>query len=142
MTVLLLAHAGATLAMAGLIWFVQLVHYPLFDRAERDRFTEFESEHQRRTTVVVMPLMVTELVTAAWLLVEGWRGPQQFLLLIGAVLLAVIWLSTALLQVPLHGRLSGGFDAVTHRRLVATNWIRTLAWSARGVLSLALLAGR
>ncbi|MFY0528690.1 hypothetical protein ACN28I_37835 [Archangium gephyra] len=28
----LLAHAAATLFMVGLIWFVQVVHYPLFSR--------------------------------------------------------------------------------------------------------------
>ena len=27
---LLLLHAGATFFMCGLIWFVQIVHYPLF----------------------------------------------------------------------------------------------------------------
>ena len=29
---LLILHAGATLYMAGVIWFVQIVHYPLFSR--------------------------------------------------------------------------------------------------------------
>ncbi|HEX2205610.1 MAG TPA: hypothetical protein VHG91_20025 [Longimicrobium sp.] len=48
----------------------------------------------------------------------------------------MVWLSTALLQVPMHGRLERGFDAAAHRRLVATNWVRTVAWTARGVLLL------
>ena len=55
-------------------------------------------------------------------------------------LLAVIWLSTALIQVPLHQRLGGGFDAEVHSRLVTSNWIRTVAWTLRGLLAVHLLA--
>ena len=33
---LLLLHAAATLFMTGLIWFVQVVHYPLFARVGED----------------------------------------------------------------------------------------------------------
>jgi hypothetical protein len=51
----------------------------------------------------------------------------------------VIWLSTALLQVPRHRALEAGFDPAAHRALVATNWIRTVAWTARGFLLLACL---
>jgi hypothetical protein len=56
------------------------------------------------------------------------------------VLVAVIWLSTALLQVPAHGRLSAGFDAETGGFLVATNWIRTIAWSLRSAVVVWMLA--
>ena len=38
--------------------------------------------------------------------------------------------------------LSAGFVKKPHRMLMTTNWIRTLAWTARGlVLYLAFLAG-
>ena len=59
--------------------------------------------------------------------------------LAGVALLALIWASTALLQIPLHNALSTGFDAEVHARLVHTNWIRTIAWTVRGVLALYLL---
>jgi len=42
--------------------------------------------------------------------------------------------------VPLHGRLARGFDAIAHRRLVSTNWVRTGGWSVRGVLALLMTA--
>ena len=41
---------------------------------------------------------------------------------------------------PLHGRLAQGFDAVAHRRLVSTNWVRTAGWSVRGLLALLMTA--
>lgn len=135
---LLLLHAAATLALTGLIWFVQLVHYPLFRFAAIDRFRDFAAAHQQRTSWVVMPLMLIELATALLLVFTADPGART-LAIVGLVLLAVIWLSTALLQVPLHRRLSDGFDADAADRLVRTNWIRTVAWSARAVVALLLL---
>ena len=136
------AHAFATLAMTGLIWFVQIVHYPLFARAAEsgDRvWIGYERAHQTRTTVVVMPLMLTELATAAWLALSRPVGVDAGLLLGGLALLGVVWAATFFVAVPLHHRLSRGFDARAHRALVLTNWIRTAAWTARGVIALAVL---
>ena len=138
--VLLLIHAGATLAMVGLIWFVQVVHYPLFDFASERRFAGFAAEHQRRTSLVVVPLMFAEAGTALSLLVAPPVGLGRGPLWLGLLLLLVVWLSTALLQVPLHRRLANERDAAAIRRLVTSNWLRTVAWTARGGLALFLLA--
>ena len=138
MTVLVLS-AAATWAMVGLIWMVQLVHYPLFARVGPQHVIAYEREHTRRITWVVLPLMMAELactaVLAAWLP----PGPARSTAWVGAGLLAVVWASTALVQVPQHERLSHSWDAAVHRALVRGNWVRTLAWSARGVLALLLL---
>lgn len=136
MTALLLAHAGATLAMAGLVWFVQVVHYPLFALTGRDAFPRYEAEHQRRTSSIVVPLMLLEAATAVALLVVD---PSP-LTAVGGSLLAVIWLSTGLVQVPLHRRLQRGFDGTAHRRLVRSNVIRVVSWTGRAGVALALLA--
>ena len=138
--ILLLIHAGATLAMVGLIWFVQVVHYPLFDLASERRFLRFAAEHQRRTSLVVVPLMLAEAGTALALLVAPPSGLGRGPLWVGLLLLVLIWLSTALLQIPLHRRLSSGRDGPAIRRLVAGNWLRTTAWTARGALVLAMVA--
>ena len=63
---------------------------------------------------------------------------NQSALWMGLFLLLVIWLSTALLQVPCHNRLVNGFDPKIHHRLVKTNWIRTVAWSLRAIIALNL----
>ena len=142
---LLLIHAAATWFLVGLIWTIQLVHYPLFARVGADGFTVYEREHARRITWIVAPAMALEAVTAVLLLlapvpVSGMAEGR--LVLLGAVgLLAVVWVSTALIQVPCHGRLSRGFDPDAHRRLVQSNWVRTVAWTARGALVSLLLAG-
>jgi hypothetical protein len=136
---LLVGHAAATWAMVGLIWFVQVVHYPLFGRVGADAFPAYEREHQRRTTWVVMVLMPVELVTGIALVWVRPEGVAPAAVLAGMGLLAVVWVSTGLWQAPLHGRLGGGYDAVLAGRLVASNWLRTAAWSLRGVLVAAML---
>jgi hypothetical protein len=133
-----IAHAAATLYMVGLIWFVQIVHYPLFASVGEPGFPAYERQHVRRTGRVVVVPMLVELGTAVAMV--GCAGGA--LAGLGLVLLAVIWGSTWLWQVPAHRRLEGGFDAATHRRLVRTNWVRAVAWSARGLIALVLLAPR
>jgi hypothetical protein len=141
-TPVLLVHTGATLAMVGLIWFVQVVHYPLFDLVGEDRFRDYGRAHQRRVTRIVAPLMLAEAGTAVWLLASRPASVSAWQAWGGLLLLALIWISTGWIQVPLHSRLLVGYDTGIVRRLVASNWIRTLAWTARGVLALAMLPAR
>ncbi|MBM3847150.1 MAG: hypothetical protein FJ405_12810 [Verrucomicrobia bacterium] len=129
MNALLACHASATWALVGLIWTVQLVHYPLFRKVGADAFRGYHAEHTRRITWVVAPLMTTELLTAILLFLGGQREPW---LVVSFVPLAFNWLATWRVQMPLHKQLSAGFDAEMHRRLVSSNWWRTIAWSIRG----------
>lgn len=142
MTLLILVyllHALSTVMLAGLIWFVQVVHYPLMGIVGEIEFERYEKAHMRRTTWVVAPLMLTEVASAAALLFIVEIGPPRILAIAGLVLVVLIWVSTAALQVPCHERLRRGFNAQTAARLVSTNWIRTLAWTARAVIALAIL---
>jgi hypothetical protein len=137
----LLAHVAATLFMTGVIWFVQVVHYPLFARVLGAEFNLYAAAHGRLTTYIVAPPMLVELVTGALLLF--WRRPAGIGLLplgIGFALIIAIWLSTFLLQVPQHDTLGVRFDEAAHRTLVFTNWLRTWAWSLRSLLVLWLIA--
>lgn len=133
-TLTLLANAAATLFMVGLIWFVQIVHYPLMSRVGDDLFPLYAEAHSRLTSLVVGPPMLIEAATSALLLFFRPQPVPLWSAALGAGLLAAIWLSTALLQIPRHTALGDGFDRREHRALVTTNWLRTAAWSARGVL--------
>jgi hypothetical protein len=135
----LLLHAGATLAMFGLIWFVQIVHYPLMARVGGEGYTLYQHTHMSRTTWVVAPLMLVELASAV-LLIPMLGSDFYPLTSTGLLLVVLIWGSTAALQVPSHKALTAGFEQRAHRRLVATNWVRTVLWSARSVLACVLIA--
>ncbi len=132
-------HLAATLFMTGLIWFVQVVHYPLFANVPGEAFATYAARHQRLTGFVVGPVMGLELATAVGLF---WSHDIPRLeLWAGLGLLGIIWLSTALVQVPRHTRLGQGYDERTIQELVGSNWVRTAAWTLRAGLVL-LWAGR
>ncbi|MEO1008301.1 MAG: hypothetical protein AAFX79_07020 [Planctomycetota bacterium] len=135
---LLLVHAAATWFMVGLIWFVQVVHYPLFADVGVAGWTAYADRHRSRTTLVVGPVMLVELATAAAIALDPPEG-GRVLAWAGLALVGVVWLSTGLVQVPLHGRVAGEPEPRLIRALVLTNWLRTAAWTARGVLALLLI---
>jgi len=134
------AHVAATGVMVGVIWFCQLVHYPLLALVSDGTWGKYEVAHCNRITAIVGPAMAVEAVSAAALCAPGiwWEG-TPWTAWASLALLAVIWASTAFLQVPLHAKLGHGRDEAALRKLVATNWIRTVAWSARLPLALMLL---
>jgi hypothetical protein len=156
----LLVHALATCLMAGLCWCVQVVHYPLMARVPFDALPRYAREHARRITWFVAPTMLVEAVTAGLLLVMAVAGQRlthewalewawvrgDWRVLVGAGLLALIWLSTFGVLVPLHTRLQGAAASEEARsvvaKLVAWNWPRTMLWTVRSVLALMLLGER
>jgi uncharacterized membrane protein len=132
--VILIANLASTCYMVGLIWMVQIVHYPLFAKVGSDQFTAYQTSHQSLTTLVVGPPMLIEFLTAVLLIWYRPAGVPDWLVYIALGLLAIVWASTAFLQVPCHEKLTAGFDAAVHNKLVVSNWIRTIGWTARGVL--------
>jgi hypothetical protein len=138
--VVVLAHAASTLVLAGVIWTIQVVHYPLFALVGEEGFVAYEAAHSSRiSAVIAVPWAVQGLTTLA-LLVAPPAGVPRWLVWTAAVLAAVPVVVTVTLSVPAHGILGGGFDAAAHARLVATNWLRTAAWTAHGVVALVLVA--
>ena len=133
------AHAATTLYMCGLIWFVQLVHYPLHGLVGPQEFVGYQAEHVRRTSWVVVVPMVVELFAAVLLVIAPLSRSAYLLSVVGLLLLAKVWVATAFLSVPAHRALEKGLDPKAHLRLVSTNWVRTAAWTARAPIALMLL---
>jgi len=124
--------------MTGVIWFVQVVHYPLMGKVGAEYFVAYEQSHTTLTTYVVGPQMVIELVTAI-VLVFQMKTLHTFWW-INLALVILVWASTFFIQVPLHTTLSQAFDGELHQRLVNSNWIRTVAWTVRAVMLLWLVS--
>jgi hypothetical protein len=140
MTALLtLLHFASAWYLVGLCWLVQRVQYPLMAGVGADSFAGYEQAHVSRIGPVVAPVMLVELASGLALLATGGDVFRRPVFLLALALLVLVWLSTFLVQVPLHEVLAKGFDAQAHTSLVRTNWVRTLAWSARGLLLLWLL---
>jgi hypothetical protein len=131
---LLLLNLALALLLTGLIWTIQWVHYPLFQQVGQEAFRSYHQAHNLTITSLVAPLMVAELAAAFSLLFLRPLGTPSWALWSSVALVLVAWLSTFLLSVPSHERLAQGLNVAEVRFLVSTNWVRTMAWTARSGL--------
>ena len=120
--------------MTGIIWFVQLVQYPSFAQVDSASFAAFHTHHSSTISLIVAPLMVAEAISGLAFLWLPLRVQTPWQIWLGIGLIAFIWASTFLLQVPAHSQLASGFEERSWRTLVRSNWLRTIAWSARAGL--------
>ncbi len=125
-----------SLPLVGLIWFVQVVHYPLFALVGPGEWERFHDAHRFRTGLVVGAPMVAQLATAAALVLDR----ASALTLASLVLTVGVFGHTFLVAVPDHERLGRGHDPAVARRLARLNGVRTALWTAQGAVVVALLA--
>jgi hypothetical protein len=118
-----------------LIWLVQIIIYPGFHHIPSSTFVDYHRWYTLKITALVLPLMIGEIIfLGAW----WWTCTGKTLPYVATLAVAVVWLSTFKLQVPIHKRLQHGKDKTLIRRLVTTNWLRTAGWSLKaGVVTLA-----
>ena len=117
--------------LTGVIWTIQIVHYPSFHYIDKLSFTNFHNFHERRISIIVMPLMLIELITSIALYIHNmW----SIIFALNLLIVGLIWCSTFFVQVPIHSILSEKKDKNLIEKLVNTNWIRTFLWSMRMLL--------
>ena len=137
--VLVIGHLTSTLVLVGVIWTVQVVHYPLMALVGEDRFVAYAAAHSPRMAAVVMVPWTVQGVTTLGFLVMRPAGVPMGLVLAAAAAAAVPVIVTVVASVPAHLALGSGFDPSVHRRLVRTNWIRTIAWTTHAPIAVAIL---
>ena len=121
--------------LTGVCWVVQLVVYPALTLVSQPEFGRYHAAHTRRMGWVVAAPMVLELGLAAWLAWAAYPAWGAGRALGQLALVLVVWLVTFLVSVPFHNRLAAnGYNYIALDGLTRTNWLRTLAWTARTVL--------
>ncbi len=114
--------------MTGLIWTIQILHYPAFKLIHPEEFKNFHAAHLRNITYIVLPAMLVELITAILL---SLKFPELPIFWFNIILVILIWLATFFLSVPCHNALTASQNREVIKRLVLTNWVRTILWSVR-----------
>jgi hypothetical protein len=130
-----LANLVVASALTGLIWTIQLVHYPLFAHVGAADWPRYGAEHRRRITWLAAPLMLANVGLAAALVVRD----ASALAAVNAALAGGAFLVTGTVFAPLHGRLEDHAEPRLVRRLVGLNWGRTAAWTAQVAVAVALV---
>lgn len=136
----LVAQLIGSAGMFGVIWVIQLVHYPLMKKVPAEAFGVFEAEHQRRITHVVGPLMALEGMSVLAVFFFRPTCLSFTITLVGGLVEAVAIGTTAFVSAPMHGRMAASGSPQLLDRLIATNWIRTVAWTARAALAIMMFA--
>jgi hypothetical protein len=116
-------------ALFLLIWFVQILHYPIFYFIDEKRFPESMVFHQKFISFLTLPLMLIELVLSVYAVYLNYAWSYYVLGIVG-----LIWLSTFLVQVPLHNKLLAQKDHILIKKLIQSNWIRTWLWTLKTVI--------
>jgi hypothetical protein len=136
---ILLANLVSTAFMFGLIWVIQVVHYPLFAKVGPERWIDYHHEHVARIGRLVGPAIGLEAISSLGLLFVRPAGTSLALAIIGVALVAVLAAVTFFVQVPQHARLAQGFDAELIRRLVRGNAVRAILWTLHFGVALAMV---
>jgi len=136
---MLAMHLALASIMVGVIWVIQLVHYPSFRFTDREKYVSFQIFHMRNISFIVVPVMILEFLSG--LLLVLYHSNHESLLRISFILLLIIWLVTALFFAQIHQKLSKGYDETLVRKLVSFNWIRTLLWTIRTIIITYCLIG-
>src|SRR6516165_8758608 len=118
----LLIQTAASWFMAGLIWTMQVLNYPLLALIDAGGVPRYEQAHNRRFIWLVGPGVAGALASAVVML--GWRPSAVPLAVpvVALVLLAVIVVSTARQGAPSHALLAGQFDPEAHGGRDLTAW--------------------
>lgn len=125
-------HFACSWFMTGLIWLIQIVHYPLFNKVGVAEFPLYHALHSKLISFIVMPVMIFELLSLAVLIM----GFDDFHLLDKIIIsssLFIIWATTFFFSVPAHNELANGFSEAQYQKLVWTNWFRTFFWTLKSL---------
>ena len=137
---ILAVHLYTTIFMTGVIWIIQLVHYPMFTDLDARFFEKSMKDHQKGMSQVVLITMLIEIFTGASLIIFS-QG-VSFLIILNFIALLVIWFVTFMISVPCHNRLLISKNNDVIKKLVQSNWIRTVLWSIRSIGLLYFILGK
>ena len=130
---LLTTHLISTSIMVGVIWVVQLVHYPSFKYVNESDYIIFQKYHMSNISYIVFPVMFTELITAILIL---FFGEESLFFMLSLICLFLIWVITGVLFTKFHNTLQKGKDLKMIEKMIKANWMRTLLWTLRLIMIL------
>ncbi len=130
-----------TLYNTGVIWVLQLNHYPLYAKVGQREFRDYMASHNGR---ILFPIVMPGIVAFISSLLLLWQRPVEipsWSVWLVIALNAATLLSTVFVQGPAHNALArDGYSETLIRRVITTNWLRTAAWTINGLLLLWMTA--
>jgi len=138
-TFFLLINLLSTILIAGILWFVQLVHYPLFNEIPAKNFINYGYYHSRKVSGIIKPLFIVDFTTLILLLILLGSNLSTNLMIVNVTIFIITIVLTQIIFIPIHQKLSKSPNSQTISQLIRLNWIRTLIWSLKVVFMLIII---
>src|SRR5258706_11634231 len=119
---------------------LQIQHYGIYPAVGKENFAAYMRANNRAAAIpTIVPAMLLLLSSVALLVQRpGFVRPYEAAAGLGLNLIAL--LSTFVWQRPIQGQMADtGYDDTNTRRLIATNWIRTIAHWLIAILAMVIL---
>jgi len=127
------ARIAVDFGLVILIWLVQLIIYPGFQYYSPDELAVWHPKYSNLITLIVGPLMLAQVGLVGWELLNRF----SWLAVTSAVLVGLMWASTAFQAIPIHNAIAAGNPSPqTLTQLVSVNWVRTIGWTVIFLLGL------
>ena len=127
---ILFFHFFLTFFMTGIIWLIQLIHYPSFSFIDKNMYSTFQAFHMNRISFLVGPIMFLELFSGFYLL---FFYSESNFFVINFILNILILTMTIIVFGTIHRKLIEGFKFSLFAKLISMNWIRTILWSMKSI---------
>jgi hypothetical protein len=138
--ILFIAFLFLAIYNAGCMTVLQIQHYGIYPAVGKENFAAYMRANNRAAAIpTIVPAMLLLLSSVALLVQRpGFVRPYEAAAGLGLNLIAL--LSTFVWQRPIQGQMAKtGYDDTKTRRLIATNWIRTIAHWLIAILAMVIL---
>jgi hypothetical protein len=138
--ILFIAFLFLAIYNAGCMTVLQIQHYGIYPAVGKENFAAYMRANNRAAAIpTIVPAMLLLLSSVALLVQRpGFVRPYEAAAGLGLNLIAL--LSTFVWQRPIQGQMAEtGYDDTNTRRLIATNWIRTIAHWLIAILAMVIL---
>ena len=115
--------------LVGVILTTQFVSYPLFLKIDSKKIKLYHTFYTKYISYIVIPLMSIELFLNLSNLYHNITIYPRYY--ISTLALFFVWLSTILIQLPLHRDINFYYRKFFIEKLIKSNWIRTVLWSGK-----------
>jgi len=120
--------------MFVIISMVQIIVYPSFHKIKEEQFVGWHRNYCNAIGFFVLPMMICQLLESA----SACFFSVGDLVWVKLSLVSGAWLITFFISAPCHRILQGGKDTAVIDRLIRTNWLRTVFWTAAFLISIVL----
>jgi hypothetical protein len=128
---------GFSLYNMGNMLSLQLQHYSLYPLIDRANFLDYIKGNNKAALLPAIIPGLTNIVLSIILVIIKPETVSSGFVYIGLAMNMIAIASTVIWQARIQGQMARtGFDAKKIQTLISTNWIRTIAYSINGIMSI------